>query len=153
MTASTCRLSAQLLVLLAVAGCHSASDPPRGARDLGFVAMPRDASSADANGLVPGAHFDNCTSAAQCPAGDSCSVPGTDPPIDDPAAPSQCRPPCTTDADCVETTSVVTSALHCNTVDHFCFGYCGAGGFIADCNAPFGCHRYTTYHDGYCAHL
>ena len=109
-----------------------------------------DAAAPDAGGGGDLAHYDPCTRSSECPAGDSCSVPATETPVDDPTAPKQCRPPCSTDPDCSATTSDVTPAYSC-AVDDYCMGYCAGGGMIPDCLPPYACHRFPGFMDGYCA--
>jgi hypothetical protein len=97
------------------------------------------------------AHFDKCSDASECPAGDSCSLPHM---AIDPSGTKVCRPPCTSDheppaPECMSTTNIVTDEYTCT--EGFCWGVCVPGNRLyAECKAPFHCRLYPGYATGYC---
>lgn len=137
-----CALAASLFGNAACRG-HAGTDAGNQSADAASVdtgVPPRDTGTR---------HFDPCVNDSDCPIGDLCSVPATQPPRTDGTAPLQCRPRCTTETDCIMPLVGVTYALEC-AVDGFCSGRCATSAMVAPCMTPYQCHLFAGFQDGYC---
>jgi hypothetical protein len=151
---------AVLLTVLAAAlgvvgaACHGHAGTDSGMQD-GSTSTMHDVSFPDSTGGRFDAnrianHFDACGTESECPIGDSCTVPPQTPPIDDPTAPTECRPQCATDNDCAMPGSMAGYGLSCDTVDHHCQVLCGTG--LPGCNPGYTCQLFHASTMGYCIH-
>lgn len=133
--------------MIAGAGCRGHAGQDAGASGSDAFVVPVDTNVPHADTGTH--HYDPCVNDSDCPIGDLCSIPPTNPPRGDPTAPLQCRPFCMHDIDCVDSLAHITYAIDCSD-DGFCAGRCATSAMVAPCMPPYVCHLYVGYQDGYC---